>query len=273
MPRIHVCPLSQVDAMLAASGARSVVSLLALHHRVPRFATIAPERQLHLALSDIVAETPDHILPDAGHIDALLAFLRRWDREAPLLIHCYAGVSRSTAAAFIALCLLDPGRTEADWAQALRCASPTATPNPRLVALADAALGRSGRMIAAIAAIGRGVDCYEGVSFGLDIPSPRQSRRRELRNRERKVTMVNADTPKIDLAAVPFEAAMKELEDIVTRLEKGNVTLEESIAIYERGEALRKHCEGLLHQAEMRIEKITLGSDGAPSGLVPLDVE
>ena len=76
-----------------------------------------------------------------------------------------------------------------------------------------------------------------------------------------------------DLAALPFERAMAELEQIVSRLEKGDVTLEESIAIYERGETLRKHCERLLHSAEMRIEKITLGSDGTPTGVTPLDPE
>ena len=64
---------------------------------------------------------------------------------------------------------------------------------------------------------------------------------------------------------------MAELEEIVTRLEKGAVTLEDSISIYERGEALRKHCESLLHSAEMRIEKITLGADGTPTGVTPLD--
>lgn len=83
--------------------------------------------------------------------------------------------------------------------------------------------------------------------------------------------MPTSDTAPVDLAALPFETAMAELEDIVTRLEKGNVTLEESIAIYERGEILRKHCESLLRAAEMRIEKITLGADGAPTGVVPLD--
>jgi exodeoxyribonuclease VII small subunit len=76
-----------------------------------------------------------------------------------------------------------------------------------------------------------------------------------------------------DIAALPFEQAMSELEGIVERLEKGSVSLEESIAIYERGEALKKHCENLLKSAEQRIEKITLGSDGKPKGTEPLDVE
>ena len=76
-----------------------------------------------------------------------------------------------------------------------------------------------------------------------------------------------------DIASLPFEKALAQLEEIIGRLEKGAVPLEESIAIYERGEALKKHCGALLRSAEMRIEKITLGPDGAPTGLVPLDVE
>jgi exodeoxyribonuclease VII small subunit len=74
-----------------------------------------------------------------------------------------------------------------------------------------------------------------------------------------------------DLAGLPFEAAMKELETIVARLEKGDVALEESIAIYERGEALKAHCDSLLRKAEARIEKIILARDGTPTGTAPLD--
>lgn len=74
-----------------------------------------------------------------------------------------------------------------------------------------------------------------------------------------------------DIAKLPFEAALAELEGIVEKLEKGNVALEESIKLYERGEILRKRCEALLNDAEMRIEKIALGQDGKPKGTVPLD--
>ena len=70
-----------------------------------------------------------------------------------------------------------------------------------------------------------------------------------------------------------FEQALKELETIVDRLEKGDVELEASIVIYERGEALRAHCDGLLRQAEARVEKISLNQNGAPTGTEPLDVE
>ncbi|MDE2579013.1 MAG: exodeoxyribonuclease VII small subunit [Hyphomicrobiales bacterium] len=86
--------------------------------------------------------------------------------------------------------------------------------------------------------------------------------------------MSKAPAPKTDdIAALPFEAAMKELEEIVQRLERGDVSLEDSIAAYERGELLKKRCESLLQQAEMRIEKIRLAADGKPAGTQALDVE
>ncbi len=78
---------------------------------------------------------------------------------------------------------------------------------------------------------------------------------------------------KQDIASMPFEAALAELEDIVDRLEKGAVALDESIRLYERGEALKKRCDELLKNAEMRIEKITLSADGAIKGVTPLDEE
>ena len=81
-----------------------------------------------------------------------------------------------------------------------------------------------------------------------------------------------SDTPD-DIATLPFEKALAELESIVDQLEKGAVPLEQSIAIYERGERLKKHCETLLKSAEERIEKITLGADGKPKGAEPLDVK
>jgi predicted protein tyrosine phosphatase len=86
-----------------------------------------------------------------------------------MVIHCFAGVSRSTAAAFITVCALAPHREERGIAESLRAASPTATPNARLVALADSLLGRRGRMSAAIEAIGRGADCIEGRPFALEL--------------------------------------------------------------------------------------------------------
>jgi exodeoxyribonuclease VII small subunit len=80
-------------------------------------------------------------------------------------------------------------------------------------------------------------------------------------------------TDRADLKDMSFEQALKELETIVDRLEKGDVELEASILIYERGEALKSHCETLLRKAEAKVEKITLNASGEPAGTEPLDVE
>ena len=82
-----------------------------------------------------------------------------------------------------------------------------------------------------------------------------------------------AENSNTDVKKLPFERAIEELELIVKRLEEGKVPLEESVAIYERGEVLKARCEELLRQAEARVEKITLNADGKPSGSEPLDVD
>lgn len=170
MSRLHVCSLARLAETAAATGAASLVTLLSPGVVAPsRPSGIAPDRHLVVGLSDIVDPREGFTPPGEHHLAAILAFVRAWDRAQPLLIHCYAGVSRSTAAAAIAVCALAPSREEAEVALALRRASPTATPNARLIALADAALGREGRLIAAIQGIGRGADCFEGAPFALDV--------------------------------------------------------------------------------------------------------
>ena len=81
-----------------------------------------------------------------------------------------------------------------------------------------------------------------------------------------------AENTKVDVKQLSFERAIEELESIVKRLEDGKVPLEESVVIYERGEALKRRCEELLRQAEARVEKITLDAAGKPKGTEPLDV-
>ena len=83
----------------------------------------------------------------------------------------------------------------------------------------------------------------------------------------------NNNQSEIDVGQLPFERAIEELELIVRRLEDGKVPLEELVAIYERGEALKRRCEDLLRQAEARVQKITLDASGNPTGTEPLDVE
>jgi predicted protein tyrosine phosphatase len=94
-------------------------------------------------------------------VRTILDFVGGWRADAPILIHCYAGISRSTATAFITACVHNPSLDEEEIAHALRAASPTASPNRRFIALADAELGRGGRMRRAIDAIGRGPPWYE----------------------------------------------------------------------------------------------------------------
>lgn len=169
MAAIHVCPLSRLGDTLRATGARSVVTLLAADARAG-LPPLPVTDHLLLDVSDISAPRDGYALPEEAHVARLLGFARAWDRRHPLVVHCYAGVSRSTAAAFAIACALDPASAERDIAARLRAASPSATPNPRLVALADRLLGRSGRMVAAVGAIGRGRDCFEGEVFRLDVP-------------------------------------------------------------------------------------------------------
>ena len=85
--------------------------------------------------------------------------------------------------------------------------------------------------------------------------------------------MKTATTPQAQIDALSFEKAMEELESIVDKLERGEVSLEESIAIYERGEALKKRCDSLLQSAEMKIEAIRKSKDGSAAGIDPLDLE
>ncbi len=166
---IHVCSLARLHETVEDTGARHVVSLLGDEMTIVRPPGITPENHLWLRLHDISAPLDGYIVPGETHIAELLQFVRDWDRGAPLVVHCFAGISRSTASAFASVCALNPHRDESSIAQALRAASPTATPNIRIVSIADKLLGRDGRMVAAIETIGRGVMAEEATPFRLDL--------------------------------------------------------------------------------------------------------
>ena len=166
---IHVCSLARLDETIATTGARHVVSLLAHDANLTRPATIAPENHLWLQLHDISAPMDGYVAPQREHVEQLVTFVQRWPRQAALVIHCFAGVSRSSAAAFVSVCALSPARDERAIATALRRASSTATPNIRIVALADHLLARQGRMVRAIEAIGTGTLVSEARPFRLGL--------------------------------------------------------------------------------------------------------
>ena len=166
---IYVCSMARVGETVAAAAAVRLVTLLNAGTPFERPAGIAPANHLFLSMNDIVEEQPGMVAPGRDHVEELLSFVEGWDRAQPLVVNCFAGISRSTAAAYIAAAALAPWRDEAELARTLRRLSPSATPNARLVRHADALLGRKGRMVAAIEAIGRGADAFEGTPFALPV--------------------------------------------------------------------------------------------------------
>jgi predicted protein tyrosine phosphatase len=166
---IHVCSLARMQSTVDKTGARHVVTLLGVEDYLDRPTGIPAGNHLFLRMHDISEPRDGHVAPDAEHIETLVEFVRGWDRAAPLVVHCWAGISRSTAAAFVSVCALQPERDEREVAWSIRRASPTATPNIRIVTFADAMLQRKGRMVAAVEAIGRGALADEGVPFRLDL--------------------------------------------------------------------------------------------------------
>ena len=166
---IVVCSLRAAHEQVALHRAAKAISILAPPTEHPTFDTVQGDDHLRLTFHDVAAHTPGLSAPGEHDMQKLLTFLGKWDRESTLLVHCWAGISRSTATAYIATCLLKPKTDEEQLALTLREASPSATPNPMLVALADSALGRNGRMVKAIRAIGRGADAFEGAPFVLPV--------------------------------------------------------------------------------------------------------
>jgi len=164
---IYVAPLSLVTTTVAEAQVSHLVTLINGETLIDTPPSIGPDRHLRLAMNDICEPREGLVLPCETHVADLVKFALDWDRRAPLLIHCWAGISRSTAAAFITLCALNPNVEELKVARALRRASPTAYPNRLLVALADEALSRDGRMMAAVEDIGRGKIVEEAEVFVL----------------------------------------------------------------------------------------------------------
>ena len=169
MPRILVVPLARLEATLAAHQPSHLVSLLSPEHMIGTPAGFPAGCHLKLGVNDVADPNAGTHPPSRAHIDALLAFARNWDGSAPLLIHCWAGVSRSMAAAFTILCDRLGKDREIEIARAIRRRASHAAPNTLLVAHGDAALGRDGRMIAALNTMGPAMMTEDGgvVDFPL----------------------------------------------------------------------------------------------------------
>ena len=166
---IHVCSLAALHDTVATTGARHVLTVMGNISKVMRPPTVLEANHLMISMDDITEPADGFVAPSGEHIDRVLEFVRRWDRSAPLVVHCYAGISRSTASAFAAACALNPHRDELSIARQIRQASPSAYPNRLIVMHADRALGREGRMLRALDAIGPGDLTIEGKPFRVDL--------------------------------------------------------------------------------------------------------
>jgi predicted protein tyrosine phosphatase len=166
---IHVCSLAALPQIVRLTRASHVLTIMANVDQVQRPQTIRPENHLKVSVDDITEQIEGFVAPGEQHVAQVLEFVRGWDRAAPLVIHCYAGISRSTASAFAAACALNPHRDELDIAWAIRAASPIASPNRLIVSLADKALGREGRMVRALDAIGPGAMMVESLPFRIEL--------------------------------------------------------------------------------------------------------
>jgi len=149
---LYVSSLADMPDGVARLKPSHLISLLAPHELPPTPHGVAREQHLKVAMNDICEPMDGQIHPDDGHIEEILSFAAGWQRDTPLLVHCYAGVSRSMATALILLCLESQGR-EKEAVSLLATRAPHARPNRLMVAIADRLLGCGGRLRAAVAAM------------------------------------------------------------------------------------------------------------------------
>ena len=154
---IIVTPLSAVEETIARYRPSHMITLLSPEHMIETPQGIVPERHLRLGFNDVADAWGSESPPGVEHVEKLILFGRTWDAANPLLVHCWAGISRSNAAAYILLCDRHGPGHEEKIAKALRLRAPHAYPNPLMIRLADAMMGRSNRMVEAVRGMGRGM--------------------------------------------------------------------------------------------------------------------
>ncbi|MEH2475633.1 putative protein tyrosine phosphatase [Nitrobacteraceae bacterium AZCC 2161] len=168
---IHVSSLSGLADVAVTLGSFDLLTLLSPSAAAHDWSGLARERHLQLAFHDIVVPTPGLIAPDVNTLREILDFGRGGTAERPMLIHCWAGISRSSAAVYAIACDRNPG-FEREIADELRRRSPYVTPNRLMVQLADDLLSRGGAMVDAITRIGRGAEAFEGAPYQLPVVWP-----------------------------------------------------------------------------------------------------
>jgi predicted protein tyrosine phosphatase len=164
-----ICSLARLPDVIADKRPSHVMSLLSPDLMIEPLAHLPSERHLRLTVHDIHEPTPGMIAPDEAMVASLLRFGRGWDAERPMVVHCLAGVSRSSAAALAIACDRNPAVAEIEIALRLRALGAHIFPNRRITALADAMLERDGRLIAAVEAMGG--DDLEAEHSPVELPS------------------------------------------------------------------------------------------------------
>src|SRR6476659_8046995 len=159
---LHICSLAALPETVRTTGASHILTVMANVDQVQRPPSVLEANHLKVSMDDITEQMDGFLAPSVEHIERVLNFVRGWDRSAPMVVHCYAGISRSTASAFAAACMLNPHRDEMAIARQIRAASPIAQPNRLIVGHADRLLGRDGRMLRAVDEMGPGSMMGEG---------------------------------------------------------------------------------------------------------------
>ena len=162
-----VTPLRLLPQVLAERAPSHLITLLSPEELIETPAGFDQRRHLRLGVHDISVPEAGMVAPDARLVERVLTFAQDWDERSPMVVHCWAGISRSTASAFAIACERNPHADELTIALAMRRASPSAFPNRRIVALADDILDRRGRMLEAVEAMGGNGFAVEGVPFDL----------------------------------------------------------------------------------------------------------
>ncbi|HEY4265140.1 MAG TPA: protein-tyrosine phosphatase family protein [Micropepsaceae bacterium] len=170
MSHILIAPYADLEETVRRHRPSHLVTLM-IEPFVETPKAIHPDHHLRIGVHDVIEPSEGSVVPEPHHIAEMLAFAKNWDRRAPFLVHCWAGISRSTAAAYIVLCNLHGQGHELHIARALRFRAPHAQPNPLMIRHADRLLGREGRMIAGVEAMGEGRPNWQSeiVELPLDL--------------------------------------------------------------------------------------------------------
>jgi predicted protein tyrosine phosphatase len=172
MSFVLITPLSALPDAIARHAPSHIITLLSSGYMIDTPKGFPADRHLRLSMHDIADEgLPES--PAQAHVEKLLEFGRGWDASAPMLVHCWAGISRSTAATYTILCERAGPGAEQEIAEVLRERAPHARPNRLIVRLADEALGRRGAMVRAIESIGEGIMATEGLPVQIPLPRTR----------------------------------------------------------------------------------------------------